>query len=254
MTITLPPAIRVGSACRLIPAVWNRGRKFEVVSVAGEADRAADIDVVRERHPIGVDHALGPPGRARRVDQIPGRLRPASARASARPGAAASRRLIVAVEVDRRRRRGERGGGRGLAGAVEEQDRLGVGDQAVQLGRRHPPVQRHQDRAQFGAAEQELEKLDPVAGEDRDPVAARRRPRAASSAAARAGARVERGIGQRPPGRRVLERDPARRQLGALGDQIGEVGDHLLPSAPPRPGRWRGRRPRPGPCPRPRCA
>ena len=122
MTITRPPAIRVGRAWRLIPAVWKSGRKVERGVGRDEADRAADIEVVRERHPEGVDHPLGPAGRPRRVDQIPGRgRRPARAPAPGRRRG--EQGFVIAVEIHRRRRRRECARGLCLGGAVEEQGR-----------------------------------------------------------------------------------------------------------------------------------
>ena len=228
------------------------GRKLTVVSVGAEVDAGADIDVVRERHPVGVDHALGPPGRSRRVEQIPDRPgRPARARRrmARRRG---QRRLIIAVEIDRRQSPGERGGGARLAGAVEEQSRLGIGDQPVQLGGRHPPVERHQDRAQPGAAEQQLEEFDPVAGEHRDPVALADP------------ARGEQGGGPRGPRCRARHRSgsarsPHPRARPSPGVSAARLASRsgrspiISAAGLRRPDRWRGRRPRPGPCPRPRC-
>ena len=140
-------------------------------------------------------------------------------------GRGIARRRIIAVQVEGGQPQRQPGHRRFLLGAVDQQDRLRIGDQPVQLGRRHPPVQRHQDRAEPGAAEQQLEKFDAVAGQDRDPVPLRHAPRRQQRGRL-PGPPVERGISERPAGRRVLERDPVPAQGRALGEQIGDVDDH----------------------------
>ena len=90
---TRPPWIRVGRLWRLMPAVWKSGRKLSVVSAEPRSIARADIDVVRERHPVGVDHPLGPAGRPRGVEQIPdavGRPVRAARDAARRPSTSAS--------------------------------------------------------------------------------------------------------------------------------------------------------------------
>jgi hypothetical protein len=112
-----------------------------------------------------------------------------------------------------------------VAAVMEKQARFAVGDQSVELGRRHPPVERHQHRAQFGAAQQDFEEGDAVAAQDRDPVAGGDAPRRHQSGGC-GGASVEFGIIAHAARRDLLDRHRARRQRRALGDEIGHVGDH----------------------------
>ena len=70
-----------------------------------------------------------------------------------------------------------------------------------------------------------LEELDAVAAEQSDAVALRDAARGHQGGGA-AGAIVELRVGHIAAG--FLERDLRRRQLGALGEEIGDIADHLL--------------------------
>jgi hypothetical protein len=100
-------------------------------------------------------------------------------------------------------------------------------EQRVELGRRHPPVERDEDRPQPRAGEQGFEEGEAVAAEDRDPIALAHPARLEQGGDA-GGTLVERRISEAPPGRQLLERDRVRSELGAAGEQVGKVGGHHL--------------------------
>ena len=151
--------MKAGSACRLMPAVWNNGRKLTVRSARGEAGRRCTIDVVGERHAEGLDHGLGPAGGARRVEQIPDAVRgpggvaarygPALCRAGSSYAAKVMRRTpVLAARVS------ASGAVAHHAVACARHSRRG----RDQLGRGLAPVERHQDGADLAAGEEQLEK------------------------------------------------------------------------------------------------
>jgi hypothetical protein len=222
------------------PAALEQGRKRVEVDSGGvemgeeaqgrvgrsEADGGADIDQVRERHPVGVDHPFRPSGRPRRIEQIPDPVgRPQAAPGTGRRGL--DQALIVAVEVERGRRRGEAADDCPVLAAVEEQPGSAMGEQGIELGRGHPPVERDEDRSEPGAGEQGFEEGEAVAAEDRDPIPLPDSP-GLEQGRHPGGALGERRVGQAPAGRKLLERDGVGGQLRTARKQVGQVGGHHL--------------------------
>jgi hypothetical protein len=71
---------------------------------------------------------------------------------------------------------GEGAGGLGELVAVDEHARAGLLDHGEQLAPVAAPVERHEHRAELGAGEQQVERLDAVHRQQGDAVAADRRP------------------------------------------------------------------------------
>src|SRR5262249_51832965 len=89
----------------------------------------------------------------------------------------------LAIRLHRARQVGE-------VRADEEEARGAVAEDAGQLGRGEPDVERGEDRAELAAGEEQVEVLDAVEGEDRDAVAAAD-PHAAQGVGEAGGAGVE---------------------------------------------------------------
>ena len=223
-TMTRPPANRVGRLCRLIPAVWKSGRKLAVESAGAKIDRGADVDVIGERHPEGVDHSLGAAGGSRSVEQVPDAVgwpvrdrrpvrRPRPGPHNPRPARHSAARAPSPPPRSYLLRRGTAGTARNpqvsvssSAGGIRQLSGTRMAPSLAQPNRISKKAMRLRHR---------------MATRSPSPT-----PRDASNAATAGGALVEGSEAQGPPCRLVLERDPVRRQRRAPGAQIGQAIDH----------------------------
>ena len=167
------------------PPMWNSGIATRFTESGRSSTRLADRQR-RKKLRVREHHALGPAGRARRVqlerDVVgawparPGRRH----RGGAIQSSYDSCRDRVADHDDLRDRRqvaGDRVEHRHEVGPDDEHLGLRVVDDVLDLGRREAPVHVDADRVQQRGAVEDLEVLDAVLVEERDAVLAARRPR-----------------------------------------------------------------------------
>ena len=174
------------------------------------------------------EHALRDPGRAGRVhldDHVAGL---AAAAGVARLVRREPALVLVAGDDQARPRRQPLQhvlGDGAVVGAGDQQRRLRVGHHRGQLRRRHPPVERHQHRADLARREQQLDHLGRRAVEVGD---ARPRPHAAGEQRLREPARalVEVSVGELPLP--LPERHGLRALRRVAADDVGDahVRDH----------------------------
>ena len=175
-----------------IPPMWNIGRGVRLTDRSSNAQRR-EVCAVTARLPMRGEHALRDTGRAGCVhldDHVAG------AAAAARIARLVGREpaLVGLAHDDQVRRRRQPLqhvlGDLAVCGAGDQHRRLRVRHHRGQLGRRQPPVQRHEHRAGLARREQQLDHLGRRAVEVGD---------------ARAGAHAARAQRLREPVRALVE-------------------------------------------------
>jgi hypothetical protein len=138
--------------------------------------------------------------------------------------------IALAVRGAVQRHQGERpaallelGGGVGELGAENQRPRVAVFHQHFQFRHRQAPVQRHQDQAGLGAAEQHGEELGAAVAQIGEPVAFLQAPVFAGGGCQPRGALVELGVVVAFAAFQVLQRRALRRYPGPVGEQVEHV-------------------------------
>ena len=234
------PRAPVSAACAkvLSALMWNSGSVVQSTSSAPTPRMRARVRAPPAVLRVRADHALRRAGRARRVEdreRSPGRdvggvdrrrrRRARNAQRSGRRRGAASTRGTASPPTtpapsSSARRASSCARSRARAsprcGLDDEQPRAAVGEQVADLRPHRRGVDRHRDRADPAAAEDDLEQLGAVAAHHRDAVAAADARRGAAPRRARRDAR--RSVGMAPLGARRCAangRSPKRRRPGA---------------------------------------
>ncbi len=118
------------------------------------------------------------------------------------------------------------GGGVGELGAEDQRAGLAVVHQHGQLRHRQAPVERHQDQAGLGAAEQHGEEFRAAVAQEGEPVAFLEPPVLAGGGGQPRGPLVEAGVVVAFAAVQVLQRRPGRRYPGPVGEQVEHL--HFL--------------------------
>ena len=199
----------------------EQGEHHELHGLGRDQRRDAEVDAVPEHHPVGDNRALRVPGGPRRVhhhaDVV---MRQGSGcRRRAGLGERALVGAVGALMVDFEQTGGEGTRLSGEGPIVDQQLGARIAQDVFQFRHREPPVERQHDGAQPAAGELQLEVFGAVRREQGDAVAPGDAPRGKSRRQT-ADARIEVGIGERPCGMQIVDRELPGTPSGVVGDPV----------------------------------